>query len=553
MSAQEAQDQCRQVFTRLFGPWMQREQQAFESFLSDYQDPTAVFFSNPFILVTEYQIPFQIFRHHTGLQDYTHSKILIPTFDMFLQELFACVYSILLQNEKAGNTWMTEEAFFNTLHCFFPLFNNQDFYYYLQHFNRTHSASYQIYQNGGRVAFLLSKQKEDYIKNKITVLRNSTIPTTVDFHHTDNPQLSKEQNAAIRCVMRSDLSILTGGPGTGKTTTIKTILQEYQDQYPDRTVKLLAPTGKAAKRMSECVDSTLCANTIHFLTVKERFHRKHKQLEHFDFFIIDESSMIDLNIFHELWHYIDVDKILLVGDVDQLESVGCGNILADLIDLGVPCARLSQNHRSGDTILNNARKINQQQTALSYDQSFQFVETDSFHLEECVLGYYTPGHTMILHPYRTGVLKLNQQIQQILMPGTDPDRFYPGIRVLFTRNNRERGYVNGDTGTVIRTDTDYMDVELDDGRVLRVNGNAYEDVTLAYAMTIHKSQGSEYDQVIICIPDGCNRHFAKNLLYTAVTRAKQKVVLIGSKQALQQMIKQTPRRRKTFMSLPASA
>lgn len=509
------------------------------------------FLENPYQLITEYGIPFQCYRERSGLNDYSKRKISVTTFEMYLEEMYACIYDILQENEKNGNTWISRKKFYEIFFKYYPNEKEENIYAYISYFN---SVKYtKIYQDDIRIAFQVSKDKEDYLYHKINQLKELDITTTFNYQYEDNEELCDEQNYAVKEAMEHDLFIITGGPGTGKTTTINTILTSYLENYPERSIKLLAPTGKAAKRMDECTGEIYGSSTIHFLTYAEKYHREEGNKIKYDFFIIDESSMIDLNIFYELLHYVDFDKLLLVGDINQLASVGCGNILSDLIENGVPLARLTINHRNGDVIAENSRKINEGNTNLTYNHHFTFVNVEDKDIMAEILHDYT-NDTMILHPYRSGVININKKIQE-LRYGVNPRPYNIGDKVIFTKNNRKEGYVNGDIGKVIRAEIEYMDVLLDgnEGKVIHVKEDIYDDIMLAYALTIHKSQGSEYNRVMIIIPSGCSTYFSKNLLYTAVTRAKEDIIIIGNLTEFQKLINTPVKKRNTFIHLYSNA
>ena len=319
-------------------------------FLKDYpENAYDVYIDNPYILTVDYGLSFTYFHFHRGLNDFTKSKILVSSFDMHLQEVYAAIWDILRANEMNGNSYLSLHDMYIKLRKFFSYTSEDRIRAFCHYWRHVFSLEED------RIAFLKTKKQEEYIYQKILPFLESNSCTTSDFQYTDVEELCGEQNDAVRITMTSDLSILTGGPGSGKTTTIRTILASYVRNYPDATICLLAPTGKAARRLSESVQGYGKARTIDSLTFRKKILKEER--ESIDFCIIDESSMLSIQTFHDFLRYINPKKILLVGDIDQLPSIGAGDILRDLMNMGVTTARLTINHRSGDTILNNSYKV----------------------------------------------------------------------------------------------------------------------------------------------------------------------------------------------------
>ena len=402
--------------------------------------------------------------------------------------------------------------------------------------------------------------------------------------------LDEDQENAIRCAAKNGLLILTGGPGTGKTTTINEMLRYFQ--LEEMNIRLAAPTGRAAKRMTETTGFE--ASTIHRLLefgasgeeLGEReevhFERNATNPLEADVIIIDEMSMVDISLMHALLSAVTAGtRLVLVGDVDQLPSVGPGSVLRDMIRADVfPCVRLHHIFRQAATsdIVVNAHKINAGEAIRLDNKSRDFfflrrsdvnlIISNIIQLVRDKLPPYveaTPFDIQVLSPMRKGPLgtiRLNRILQTYLNPAsadkaekTFGDRiFRVGDKVMQIRNNYQlawevrgrygtaiatgEGIFNGDMG-VVRSMNDYsasMTIEFDDGRMVDYPYADLEELEHAYAVTIHKSQGSEYPAVIIPLLTGPPMLMTRNLLYTAVTRARKCVTVLGSEETVRSMI-----------------
>ena len=411
------------------------------------------------------------------------------------------------------------------------------------------------------------------IKNKENI-DESTVENRVTTIEIDNDKcLDESQRQAVVETVMNKVMIITGGPGVGKTTTLDIVIK-YLEKYVTDNIVLLAPTGKAAKRMSE--QTKRPASTIHrFLASLECEMDEESDT---DVIIIDEMSMVDISLFHMLLENIDTDtKLIMVGDVDQIPSVGPGLVLRDLIDSGaIPTARLTKIHRQAteNHIVTNAHKINK-----SIMVTLDNKDTDFFFLNRgteesalaTILSLYTkvypeylgidPTDVQILAPMKKGKLgtiELNRVIQNTVNTRQNDKNelkkgdtlFREGDKVMHIkndyglewRNGNERGVgvFNGETGFIRKIDkeNEVMIVEFDDGRVAEYDFEDTVELMLAYAITIHKSQGSEFPAVIIpVVKSGVPQLYNKNLLYTAVTRAKTSLALIGTEETVRRMIK----------------
>ena len=503
---------------------------AVKNFLTEYQDNCMnVYAENPYILVTDFNLPFYYFRYRVGINDFTRSRIKVPTFRMHLNEVFAAISDILNQNESQGNSYLYMHDLYVRIRKFFNYTSVERLSAYLHYFRDV------FYYKDERVAFLKTYQAEKYIYDRVSALLDREGCTTSDFVYEDSDELAVEQNDAIRLSMTADISIITGGPGTGKTTTIKTLLEEYKSNYPNRSVRLLAPTGKASRRLTESVDGYGEARTVDSLTFGHKI-RKEEQ-EDIDLCIIDEFSMESIFAFCDFLRYINPRKMILVGDIDQLSAIGAGNLLYDFIHMGVVTATLDINHRNGDTILENARKIKNKKTDLKFTDNFQFVDATRDEVENTLVSLRHNDNDMILTPYRYEAEYVNEAVHNNLFP-CDYVKYSIGDRVMLTKNRKAKKYVNGDTGVILRFEEQSIIVGLDNSEQseIVIKEKDIDDMTHAYAITVHKSQGSEYPTVIIARPTGCSNIFSTKLLYTAVTRAKNKVILVGDRQELDKLI-----------------
>lgn len=375
-----------------------------------------------------------------------------------------------------------------------------------------------------------------------------------------NSVYSEEQLEAIRNSLTNKILILTGGPGTGKTTALKGIIESYR--LLKKNIMLAAPTGRAAKRMSEVIGME--AKTIHRLleyNPQDRlFMRDEENPLETDLLVIDEVSMIDTILMNNLISAVSLNTTLvLVGDVDQLPSVGCGNILHDLIQSGIiPTAMLTKIFRQAkeSQIVVNAHKINRGEfpTILNNKSSdFFFIqESDNSKMADVITelcrqrlpekyGFDPMKDIQVLTPmYKgdTGANNLNSKLQDVLnykkVTLTRGEKsFKIGDKVMQLRNNYDKDVYNGDIGLIQSIDLDDQKLEINfSGKIVSYEFLELDDITLAYAITVHKSQGSEYPCVIMPITTSHYIMLQRNLLYTAVTRASKMMILVGSKQAL---------------------
>ncbi len=379
--------------------------------------------------------------------------------------------------------------------------------------------------------------------------------------------LARAQTQAVREALSRKVLVLTGGPGTGKTTIINAIIR-IAGRHGQKTL-LAAPTGRAAKRMTETCGHE--ARTIHrlleFSPREGRFKRNEESPLGADLIIVDESSMIDTLLMHHLLKAVPkTATLVLVGDVDQLPSVGPGNVLRDIIDSGfVPVSRLDEIFRQSRSslIILNAHRINHGEFPVftpgqDSPQDFYFVQLDDPEKVRDMIvtmcrdripekfGFRPVDDIQVLTPMHRGIVgasNLNVELQKHLNPSRDElvrgaRTFKAGDKVMQIRNNYDKDVYNGDIGKVLSIDREDQEVTVEyDGRHAVYDFRDLDEIVLAYAVSVHKSQGSEYPVVVMPLLTQHYMMLQRNLLYTAITRGKKLVVIIGTNKAMAIAIK----------------
>lgn len=392
------------------------------------------------------------------------------------------------------------------------------------------------------------------------------------FERTNGLYLDKTQKEAVSTALNKGSVVITGGPGTGKTTIVKCILDLCQSA--GMKVSLCAPTGRAAKRLSESTDHP--AKTIHRLLEMD-FSEGHptyrfNESEPLDteVVIVDEISMADIYIFNALMRALpEKSRLILVGDKDQLPSVSPGNILADIIEIGIlPVCYLTEIHRqeANSLIIENAHRINRGEMPVLRNSSndFFFDNKEGYlDIQKSVVSMVTERlpdflkvssrDIQVLAPTKkglTGVENLNNMLQNALNPRQDGVtingvEFRKGDKVMHTVNDyslkwergseQGTGVFNGEIGYIIDVVRGCLTVLFDDGKLVQYERANQDHLMLAYAVSVHKSQGSEFPVVVLALSTG-GPMLTRNLLYTAVTRAKRAVVIVGTHKALRTMV-----------------
>lgn len=405
--------------------------------------------------------------------------------------------------------------------------------------------------------------------------------------------LDEHQVEAVKEAVRNGLLIITGGPGTGKTTTINTIIRYFEMEGMD--IFLAAPTGRAAKRMSETTGFE--ARTIHRMLElnggmegNAGFERNEQNPLETDVIIIDEMSMVDISLMYALLKAVVAGtRLILVGDVNQLPSVGPGSVLKDIIDSGMfHTVKLTKIFRQASTsdIIVNAHKINRGEPVSLDNKSMDFFFLKRYDADKIInvtlqlIKQKLPKFVgaseydiQVLTPMRKGLLgveRLNTVLQMYLNPPDASKRekeygstlFREGDKVMQVKNNYQleweirskyglmidkgTGIFNGDMGIIeeINDFAETMTISFDEGRMVEYPYKLLEELELAYAITIHKSQGSEYPAVVIPLLTGPRMLMNRNLLYTAVTRAKKCVTIVGNDETFQMMIENNAEQRR---------
>lgn len=389
-------------------------------------------------------------------------------------------------------------------------------------------------------------------RNPIKDIPEKKLEKAIEYiEKSEGYSLEDEQKQAAKESVKNRLTVITGGPGRGKSTIIKTIIKMWDD---DNSVILCAPTGKAAQRMREITG--LKAETIHRAKINPTPYNC--------LVVVDEVSMVDIILANEFLEWAKYCNIVLVGDADQLQSIGPGSFFLSLINSHiVPTVKLVKGHRNFGSIAKNSELINNGMTMKDYifNDFFHFIPCEDNLIQDAIIkeymnmvSKYGVKNVCILAPMRartnSAVNTLNTVIRDIVNPYKSHSpklpgcKFREGDRVMQTKNMYNKysidskgeiklGVFNGDCGIVSKIDEDEntLEVYFDDDRTVVYDRHEVDELVLAYAMTIHKSQGSEYEGVIVVHSKGHYIMLRRELLYTAVTRAKTEITLIGDKSA----------------------
>lgn len=412
----------------------------------------------------------------------------------------------------------------------------------------------------------LAKQVVRVMQSKVHLRKESLSMELTDLEARLNLSLNEEQREAVLTALISPITVITGGPGTGKTMTQKALLRLYYEKCPNGQVVCCAPTGRAARRMEEATG--VPAMTIHKalgLTAGEDGDYSDPQILDADLVLVDEASMMDIYLARHLFSSLQKNaQLVIVGDADQLPSVGPGAVLSELIACGkIPVVRLTRVYRQGygSRIATNAKLIRNGNLSLEYGDDFQLFESldlsesakiiEQLYLQE--IASFGVDNVALLTPFRkkteTGVDALNNRLRDKVNPPADfkseitlgKRNFRKGDKTMQTKNFEDVN--NGDIGYVsdIHQDNGEFQITVDfgDGRVKDYESSDLDMLDLAYASTIHKSQGNQYQSVIINLQCAHAVMLVRPLIYTAITRAKLRVILVGERRALCIAIKRT--------------
>lgn len=446
----------------------------------------------------------------------------------------------------------------------------------------------EVVSSNGNIYQLSSFTREDETAQKVARLiseptQNFDVVSALE--HIRNSlgiPLSQRQSEAVYMAFQHNLSVVTGPPGTGKTTILRAIIEVFKHLFPEEKIMLAAPTGRASRRM---VESTgLEAKTLHSLlglVGEDADFRTENRNEPLNagLIIIDETSMVDMWLARQFFNRVNPGtKIVLVGDVNQLQSVGAGDVFREMTECGIiPVTTLTEifRQKEGSLIAQNAKLINEGSTDLVLQSN---VDRDEFVLvkaktqEEAaddicrifceLVAQHGIEHVQILTPFRSEGLtssdRLNRTIREMVNPTQDdlPDLkvggnyFRVNDKVMQNKNNGKAS--NGDIGFIRKIGRDESDklkitIAFSESRIVEYGLEEMEHMELAYATTVHKAMGSEYDVVIVPIIRNHLLMLQKNLVYTAITRAKEKVVLVGQKWVLFQAIHKDAQKRNTML------
>lgn len=506
----------------------------------------------------------------------------------------ACIKFCISTSIQNGNTYIPQDMLYNDVLNYTALKEDEYIEYLRDMQLNSILTSKQI--NEEMVVYLNTFfYSENYIAKKLIELsltkkdeEENILKKIKKFEKAENILLAKEQIDAVIAALVSGVLVITGGPGTGKTTIINCIIYILEEENQDTDILLAAPTGRAAKRMEQATGRE--ASTIHRLleisfnqdASKQYFEKNEENPLDADVVILDESSMIDTLLFYNFLKAINMGtRLILVGDVDQLPSVGAGNILRDIINSGmIPIVKLTEIFRQGNEskIIINAHKINKGDYPNFNEDKSDFLHVERSYVDSIInttidliknkLPSYMNCNSIdiqVLTPMRKtplGSINLNNKLQEVLNPKSKIKMekeyrntvFRVGDKVMQIKNNYSltwtsydketnmynagTGIYNGDEGLIssINEDHEVLVVVFDDNKKVEYDFKQLDELELAYAITIHKSQGSEYKTVILPIFQGPNMLFTRNLLYTAVTRGKELVCTVGQRQRINYMV-----------------
>ena len=521
---------------------------------------------NPFIITEIDRVSFEradLIAKQVGLPPYSGyridacinyvlNKLCVQNGHTFINE------GVLLQHTvETLNKNVDEENHLNVKNIESNLYNLEDKTIVIENGN-VYPKHYFKYESelALKLARILNKKEKNNPKNIDNLIK--------EYQKENGIILANKQREAIKMMLKEQVLILTGLPGTGKTTVVKAIIDIYKKVNNRANIKLASPTGRASRKLSESTGHH--AVTIHRLIGYNEglpIYNEENKMEA-DLVIIDEMSMADLQLTYWLVSALENDtKILFIGDTDQLPSVSVGNVLNDLVKSGIPKIKLTEVFRQAkeSQIIQNSHRINNGLPLLvdnSKDDFYFIEEKNIYAVEQYILRSaqrfidlgYSLDDILILSPMRNGIvgtINLNNKLREILNPKSDKKKelksgkrtFRVGDKVMQNINNPEKDVFNGELGTVRSIYTidengrkiDYLLCKFDE-KMVEYRRSDLNELDLGYSLTIHKSQGGEADVVIIPIVHEHEVMLARNLYYTGITRAKQRVVLIGTYEAM---------------------
>lgn len=481
------------------------------------------------------------------------TNIKVATFDTFLLLMRYAIKESLIWTAKAGDTCIK----INTLNDRIQWLLRQTKHYFkgsIRPYLRYFEEDFHIDFSKNLIGLKKYYEMERVVKSFITSRINERSSLKVCKSYIVPQFLDDAQKNVVENFNKNRILVLTGGPGTGKSTVVKEIIDRI---VPNTKIAVTAPTGKACivlKSIIRNLDNGISCTTQKLLGFGRVLTKEDiEELRTIECFIVDETSMVDLyNMFLIASIYKDTPTtFIFVGDVNQLPSVDCGYVLHDLVELGVKTYKLTKNFRSEQTIAHNAEAIIKGKTNFIFD--------DEFELRDISENPLDANTDVLLTPYKSekklnSSYHLNKEAQKRrfgLLP--EGQLFHAGDDIIFSRTNYKRHYINGEVGKIVEINAESIlirkrDVENDGYMLVEVEN--LDDIDLAYALTIHKSQGSEYGTCGIVISD-YSSFVSKQLLYTAITRAKHKVILWSTREILKKIATTEYEGRMSFISQKA--
>lgn len=488
----------------------------------------------------------------------------INLFYLDYRRISSLILYALDMNESAGNTYITLPQ----LHILIDFIVKQSAYKETIPFSVIVSCfeslnSIHIHKENNE--FLIFKKttwnKETSLACAINRLSKTSIPLSYDDHLVSlvekkfNIKYSEKQKEAFNILKNTGVKVLTGGPGTGKSTIINGLVSIYKEICPGKKIALAAPTGRAAQRITEITGME--AFTIHRLLEVTPFNNSYTYKDSSDpidadLIIIDESSMLDTSLAAMLLDAVKNNSLVVFcGDINQLPAVGSGNVLGDIIAADiVPVYHLTTIYRQAkdSPIIELASNVCNGMLSFPHKQDVSLIHVDNQDdaeniIDSIIKDYYDKNNVFALQLLTTtkggalGTRALNRRIQEYLAQESDiiiadKTKYGIGDKIMTLNNNYEKGYLNGDVGEVIDISNNDVTVLIGENKIC-LKGKDLQDLSLAYAMTAHKSQGSQYETVAVILPSDPANMLQRNLLYTALTRAKKKLFIISIKSSFE--------------------
>lgn len=471
-------------------------------------------------------------------------------FDYLCQErVRAMIYQVLNDNEAHGNTAMHKKDFYIACARLHRMSAWKDYVISPYYLLAILSAMDKVYCEDGLIGYLSTLNKESDIAFQLNRLIkvNTELGTSMAVFEEISPKYNKEQLNFLKAFDKNSVMVLLGRGGTGKTHTICGAIDLFRRRHPDEEVRLCAPTARAAGVLKE--HSGHESSTIHIMLelnpyMPDEAGKNEETPLNAKLIVVDEMSMVDTDLMYYLLRAVKSGaKLILSGDPDQLESVGCGAVLRDLIDSNViPKVKLKKIMRQneGSAVIDNCGKI--------LSGRYDFTENKFFKIRICkteeeakayLKAYYCGDihTTQILSTTKKGIvgtMALNKEFENIDEPGVwlHGDHFKIGDKVVFTKNNYDTGYCNGDIGFIESIEMPLRVKKQGEDKTIEINRDDAADMEHADVITIHKSQGSEYNKVYILLPESPMSLLTRNMVNTAISRAREEVILIVLNDAL---------------------